>query len=233
MNFRIAPTPSGPRPHRGSAATYFARHIAGQVPARMARHAHAARRACGRLALALSLTGIAACTTVPPAPASVTALQLPRWVQVHSAKPGQPAQDAILAVQAQDGGATRWSLFDPLGMPQARQILQDGRWRNDGFMRPNGAATELFSAILFAWTPEADLPRVYAGQDWREQPADHDGTTRIMEENCSPRWRVHLGGSAAPDRITIELRDGTRVSVAPLPPPPTSSPAPVGAVPRP
>ena len=233
MNALITAARAGLRLQRPHAAPCRAKRALGHVLARMVAHTRGMRRACERLVLALSLTGLAACSTVPPAPMSATALALPRWAQVHTEKRGQPAQDTLLAVQAQPGGAMRWSMFDPLGMPQARQIFQDGHWRNDGFMRPNGAATELFSAILFAWTPSADLPLAYAGQDWREQPDGHGGAIRIMDDRCATRWRVNLDDHDAPKRISIELGDGTRVSVAPLPAPQAPSSAPSGGTDHP
>ncbi|ALM83396.1 hypothetical protein [Bordetella sp. N] len=170
-----------------------------------------------RLLLTLSLAAIlAGCASAPPAPVAATDLHLPRWVQVHIKTPGQPDEDAMLAVQDEGQGATRWSLFDPLGMPRARQILQDGKWRNDGFMRPNGKASDMFSAILFAWTPEQSLAQAYAGSTLQSQPTPAGGRTRTLEEDCSPRWQVTWAAQAADDTFSIRQPDGTVLAISPL-----------------
>ncbi len=159
---------------------------------------------------------LAGCASAPPAPVASSELQLPRWVRVHIHAPGESDQDALLAVQDEGHGATRWSLFDPLGMPRARQILQDGKWRNDGFMRPNGKASDMFSAILFAWTPDHSLASAYAGSDWRSQPIEGGGRSRSLDEDCSPRWIVTWAAGAPQDTFSIRQPDGTVLAISPL-----------------
>ncbi|MFC4274485.1 C2 domain-containing protein [Achromobacter aloeverae] len=165
---------------------------------------------------ALSAALLAGCASAPPAPVATADLHLPRWVRVHISKPGQPDEDAMLAVQAEGQGATRWLLYDPIGMPRARQVLQDGKWRNDGFMRPNGKASDMFSAILFAWTPEPSLASAYAGKDWHSQPTPTGGRTRILDEDCSPRWQVTWTANAPDDTFSIRQPDGTTLDISPL-----------------
>jgi hypothetical protein len=175
------------------------------------------RAAAGRRGAALfALALLAGCASAPPTPVASTDLALPRWVRVTTHVPGQPDQDAMLAVQAEGAQATRWSLFDPLGMPQARQILQDGKWRNDGFLPPNGRASNLFSAILFAWTPAARLPSAYAGSDWHEDHGAGGGTTRVLEDVCSPRWTIAWAPGAPADTFSISEPGGTQWTVTPL-----------------
>jgi len=159
---------------------------------------------------------LAGCASAPPTPVASAELHLPRWVQVHIVTPGQPDEDAMLAVQDEGQGATRWLLFDPLGMPRARQILQDGKWRNDGFMRPNGQASDMFSAILFAWTPEQSLASAYAGSDWQSQPTPAGGRSRTLDQDCSPRWTVTWAAQAPDDTFSIHKPDGTVLAISPL-----------------
>ena len=43
--------------------------------------------------------------------------------------------------------ALRWSLFDPLGMPLARQLLEDGQWQFDGV---SGTSAGAMNAVAMA-----------------------------------------------------------------------------------
>jgi hypothetical protein len=176
----------------------------------------AAVRLRAGLAIALGALLLAGCAGAPPTPVAAGDLGLPRWVHVTMQAPGQASEDALLAVQAEGQDATRWSLFDPLGMPRARQILHGGKWSNDGFIRPNGEASDMFSAILFAWTPSAALPSAYAGQDWRAAPLPDGGQTRVLDDDCSPRWSVAWAPGARPDTFTITRPDGTVWKVEPI-----------------
>jgi hypothetical protein len=172
-----------------------------------------------RLIAALPVLGalwLAGCASVPPTPVAQADLRLPRRVHITLQSPGQPRQDALLVVQAEGPQATRWSMFDPLGMPMARQILQDGKWRNDGFMRPNGQASDMFSAILFAWTPAASLPSAYAGRDWRQGATADGGRERVMNDDCNPRWRVVWQAGAPADTFAISTAAGATWRVEPL-----------------
>ncbi|ARP87065.1 hypothetical protein [Bordetella genomosp. 9] len=176
---------------------------------------HLLRRLARPCAL-LCLAWLAGCASAPPAPVAPRDLHLPRRAHVTMQSPGQPRLDGLLIVQAEGGDATRWSLFDPFGMPMARQILRDGKWRNDGFMRPNGEASDMFSAILFAWTPVASLPSAYAGMDWRDEPLAGGGRARVMNEVCNLRWRVTWQPGAPADRFTIVTAGGATWQVEPL-----------------
>lgn len=169
------------------------------------------RTACAALTLAL----LAGCAGTPPLPSRPTAFALPRQLHVVQTLPGQPAQDTLLVVQ-REAAATRWSLFDPMGVPQARQMLEDGRWRNDGFLRPNGQARELFAALVFAWTPESDLDAAYGARAWRATRAADGAARRELLQRGQPRWTVRWPPGAAAGDIEIRDAAGTVWRVSPL-----------------
>lgn len=110
-----------------------------------------------RLALLTLLALLAACASRAPLPAHTPDLGLP--LQLHIERLDEPAQ-WLLVIQA-EGSALRWSLFDPLGVPLARQRLEDGTWQSEGLLPPNPQARELFAALLFALTPDAELAAAY------------------------------------------------------------------------
>ena len=135
------------------------------------------------LALTLLLGACAGHTPVPPAsPALVT--PLPLSLQIRREQAGEQ-RDWLLVLQA-EGPALRWSLFDPLGVPLARQLLQDGQWRNDGLLPPNAEARELFAALLFALSDGAAL-RAYPPGSWQR---DADGQRRL-----NPDWQIRYRSS--------------------------------------
>ncbi|UUD62715.1 DUF3261 domain-containing protein [Pseudomonas seleniipraecipitans] len=142
------------------------------------------------LACALLLT---ACAARTPLPVASPALEqpLPISLQVSTAD----GQDWLLVIQA-EGSALRWSLFDPLGVPLARQSLIDGAWHNDGLLPPNGAARELFAALLFALTPDEQLAVSYAGKQWRQGAEGRQ---------LAPDWRIRYAAGRA-----IELSNATQ-----------------------
>jgi hypothetical protein len=177
---------------------------------------HSTLRHAMRALPVLCALALAGCAGVPPTPVASADLGLPRRAHVSLQSPGQVRQDALLVVQAEGASGTRWSLFDPFGMPKARQILQDGQWRNDGFMRPDGQASDMFSAILFAWTPAAALPSAYADQEWRNTVTPDGGRERVMNDMCGPRWRVTWRQGAPDDIFTITTGSGTTWQVEPL-----------------
>lgn len=150
------------------------------------------------LACVLLLTACAARTPLPAS--SPTLVQpLPISLQVSTAD----GQVWLLVIQA-EGSALRWSLFDPLGVPLARQSLIAGAWHNDGLLPPNGDARELFAALLFALTPTDELARNYDQANWQQQGTDN--------RQLAPHWRIHY---QAP--LVIELDNGKQhYRVSPL-----------------
>ncbi|HSC84905.1 MAG TPA: DUF3261 domain-containing protein [Pseudomonas sp.] len=125
---------------------------------------------------------LAACAARTPVPDSAPALvaPLPLSLQIHRNQNGSE-QDWLLVLQG-EGAALRWSLFDPLGVPLARQLLEDGEWQDDGLLPPNGEARELFAALLFALTPSSELARHYPADNWQTST---DGQRRL-----NPAWRI-------------------------------------------
>lgn len=143
---------------------------------------------------------LAACAARTPLPAAspLLAKPLPMSLQVNT----DDGQDWLLVIQA-EGSNLRLSLFDPLGVPLARQSLIAGAWHNDGLLPPNAAARELFAVLLFALTPVNELPRAYAKADWREA---------TDSRQLAPDWQIHYRG-----HDIIELANGTqRYRVSPL-----------------
>lgn len=120
---------------------------------------------------------LSACVSQAPLPESSPSLALPLQLHVQREAEGQ-RQDWLLVIQA-EGPSLRWSLMDPLGIPQARQRLVNGQWQADGLLPPNPEARELFAALLFALTPAAELTANYPG-------ARQQGAQRTL----GPRWRI-------------------------------------------
>lgn len=130
------------------------------------------------LALALLLGACAGHTPVPLDSPGL-AVELPLSLQVERTQHGEQ-RDWLLVIQA-EGQALRWSLFDPLGVPLARQLLEHGEWHNDGLLPPNAEARELFAALLFALTAD-DALAAYPEDSWQR---DADGQRRL-----NPDWRI-------------------------------------------
>ncbi|QEI07636.1 DUF3261 domain-containing protein [Pigmentiphaga aceris] len=162
-----------------------------------------------RLLLSL-LVLLAACSTAPTLPTAMPALDLPVQLLIQK-QTAQEARDLILVVQ-QDPAGLRWSLLDPIGMPLARQLLQDGAWSNDGLVPPNPDAHALFAALLFAWTPGKDLAISYPAGSWKQESA----TTRSLWQDGEKRWDV-VYADASMQRFTLRAVDGTAWQVGPLP----------------
>ncbi|MFV3371571.1 hypothetical protein ACNFH5_25665 [Pseudomonas sp. NY15435] len=150
------------------------------------------------LAFVLLLAG---CAQHAPLPSALPPLATPLQLHIQRAQGGS-SQDWLLVIQ-QEGGALRWSLIDPLGIPLSRQLLRDGEWSNDGLLPPNPEARELFAVLLFALTPEDQLAARYRANDYRT-----DGATRHLQQ----RWKITY--RSAQD-FTLESAD-TRYQVTPL-----------------
>ncbi|XXF09213.1 DUF3261 domain-containing protein [Pseudomonas sp. D2-3] len=146
-----------------------------------------------RLLTLACLLVLSACAARTPLPAAAPQLAqpLPMALQVSTADD----QDWLLVIQA-EGTALRWSLFDPLGVPLARQSLADGAWHNDGLLPPNAPARELFAALLFALIPDDQLAASYAGKQWR---------LGAEGRQLAPDWRIRYGAGRA-----IELSNATQ-----------------------
>lgn len=134
-----------------------------------------------RVALLVMTLLLSACAGHTPVPASSPALTatLPISLQIERMQSAEQ-RDWLLVIQA-EGEALRWSLFDPLGVPLARQLLEHGEWRNDGLLPPNAEARELFAALLFALTAD-DALTAYPEGSWQRGA---DGQRRL-----NPAWRI-------------------------------------------
>lgn len=143
---------------------------------------------------------LGACAGQVPLPAALPTLQLPQQMHIEREQDGQ-RQDWLLVVQGEEA-RLRWSLLDPLGIPQARQVLDGQHWQADGLLPPNPAARELFAALLFAMTPSEQLRSLYP-------QARQRGRVRQLEE----RWQVTY---RAADAFTVQLPHGLRYVVSPL-----------------
>lgn len=171
------------------------------------------------LTAAAALAVLAGCAGAPPLPAREAGLTLPRQLHVVQEAAGQPPLDTLLVVQ-REGAALRWSLFDPMGVPQARQMLEHGKWRNDGFLRPNGQARDLFAALLFAWTPPAELDAAYGATQW-QATLTHDGAAerKLLTHDGArrtARWTVRWPQATQPDVFSITDANGIVWRIAPL-----------------
>jgi len=136
---------------------------------------------------------LAACASQPPLPSSPPPLERARIYQVERQTPA--GSDALLLAIQPEGRQLRFSLFDPLGVPQARQLFIDGAWQADGLLPPNPQARAFFAVLLFALTPAEQLPRTYAAGDWRQAA---DGS-RSLED-----WQVRY---PAADRLELQAPD--------------------------
>ncbi|MGY2376614.1 hypothetical protein ACW9IB_19115 [Pseudomonas sp. SDO524_S393] len=114
-----------------------------------------------RLLLMACVLLLGACVSQPPLPEKTPALALPMQLHVQRLAEGQ-RQDWLLVIQ-REGSGIRWSMMDPLGIPQARQKLIDGQWQADGLLPPNPQARALFAALLFALTSSDDVRALYPG----------------------------------------------------------------------
>jgi hypothetical protein len=145
-------------------------------------------RSCA-IALLLLLAGCAAFRTGTPVPGPLPALAVALPLTLHiERREGDRQADWLLLLQREDD-ALRWSLFDPLGQPLARQLLHADGWQRDGLLPPNAEAVALFAAVLFALTPEPALAASYEAAQWSRQA---DGSRRL-----APDWQIAYGGAPA------------------------------------
>ena len=110
----------------------------------------------------LSMLVLTACSTTQPLPKQGQALQdvqLP--LQLHLRyQEGDLSRDAIVVIQ-REAEALRFSLFDAMGVPLARQLLRDNDWRADGLLPPNPQARQWFAGLVFALTNTEQLAHHY------------------------------------------------------------------------
>ncbi|MCE0462965.1 MULTISPECIES: hypothetical protein [Pseudomonas] len=145
---------------------------------------------------------LGACASHAPLPERTPTLALPLQLHIERQLAGQ-RQDWLLVIQ-REGAGIRWSMMDPLGIPQARQRLVDGQWQADGLLPPNAEARELFAALLFALTPEAELFDNYPAARRQEQP---------QQRTLDSRWQVRY---KQPLDFELSLPQGPRYRITSL-----------------
>ncbi|KPX30641.1 MULTISPECIES: hypothetical protein [Pseudomonas syringae group] len=150
------------------------------------------------LLLAFLLLG--GCAAQAPLPATPPPLQLPMQLHIERHQAEQ-SQDWVLVIQREPTGL-RWSMMDPMGIPQARQLLINGEWQADGLLPPNPEARELFAALMFAMTPDLEMHGRYP-------TAYRQGMQRRLDD----RWLVEYQSANA---FTIRLKDHLSYKVTPL-----------------
>lgn len=153
-----------------------------------------------RLLLGVCLLVLCACASQAPLPDALPHLALPLQLHIEREQAGQ-RQDWLLVIQ-QEGSGLRWSLMDPLGIPVARQRLNDGTWQADGLLPPNPQARELFAALLFALTPADELHARYPSAQ-----------SQALQRSFGSRWRVEYH---PPQAFVLRLDQGLSYDVSPL-----------------
>ena len=152
-----------------------------------------------RMLLIGCLLLLGACASQPPFPSKTPVLSLPLQLHVQREQDGQ-RQDWLLVMQ-REGGGIRWSMMDPLGIPQARQKLIDGQWQADGLLPPNPQARELFAALLFALASADDLRALYPNAQARDLTRTLPGHWQIVYQS-SQVFSVNMAGQPLSYRIT-------------------------------
>ena len=123
---------------------------------------------------------LTACSTRLPLPVQGSVLQdvqLPLQLHVRYHEAGL-RHDAIMVIQ-REATTLRFSLFDAMGVPQARQILRDGGWHADGLLPPHPHARQWFAGVLFALTDTAHVPQQYP-----------HATVTAQQRTLANGWRV-------------------------------------------
>ena len=142
---------------------------------------------------------LSACASQPPLPEKTPSLALPLQLHVQRLADGQ-SQDWLLVIQ-REGDGIRWSMMDPLGIPQARQKLIDGQWQADGLLPPNPQARELFAALLFALTSANDLRALYPSAQAMDLTRTLPGHWQIVYQS-SEVFSVNISGQPLSYRVT-------------------------------
>ncbi|MDO4233651.1 hypothetical protein [Pseudomonas sp.] len=142
---------------------------------------------------------LGACASQAPLPQTLPALNLPMQLHVQRLE-GELSQDWLLVIQ-REGTAIRWSMLDPLGIPQARQKLIDGKWQADGLLPPNPQARTLFAALLFALASADDLRALYPAAQAMDLTRTLPGHWQIVYQS-SEVFSVNMVGQPLSYHIT-------------------------------
>ena len=98
------------------------------------------------IALIFSCLFLSACHSLPPV-GQLPELKQVTMFQVTEREDEQSALQSLLIIEPQSADTWRWIQLDALGAPISRQVVQEGKWRNDGFLPPNAQARALFIAV--------------------------------------------------------------------------------------
>ena len=98
---------------------------------------------------------LAACHSLPPVGEQLPVLNEHKLYQVTELEEQQSKLQSLLIIEPQTDDIWRWIQVDALGAPISRQVLQQGQWRNDGFLPPNPQARALFIAVYVYLSREA------------------------------------------------------------------------------
>lgn len=163
---------------------------------------------CLPVLLALVLAG---CTTLSgpvPVPRHRPPLASVQQFQLIPCDAGGQAQGpaSLVVVQPQADG-WRWLQLDGFGAPQARQVLDDSGWRNDGFLPPHPTARAVFAGLGLLLVPPPQRAALYPGIR-----AEVRGDTTNYLEGKTLRWQLRTQA----DGWWLGLADGSSWCVHPL-----------------
>lgn len=114
----------------------------------------------------------------------------------------QPVDQQYLLVIQQLTNSSRWSLFDPIGIPVARQQLVGKKWQAEGLLPPNRQALVWLNAILFAVLDDAQATAVFG-----------ELYLNSMQRSLENYWRVSYLDHGA---FIIEFSDASQLTVMPV-----------------
>lgn len=178
-------------------------------PGRTGRRAGAGRQWPARVVVLPWLALLGACATLP-APVPV---QRPPLTQVQQFRVtacdavGHENGPASLVIVQPQADGWRWLRLDGFGAPQARQVLDERGWRNDGFLPPDPAATSLFAGIGLLLVPGERRAALYPGI----HAVTEGSTTKYLHDK-----KLHWQLRPLPTGWWLGLADGSGWCVQPL-----------------
>lgn len=122
-------------------------------------------------------------------------------LQLTWKKAGQIDEQYLLVIQQQQD-TSRWSLFDPIGIPVLRQQLVGKQWQAEGLLPPNAQAMSWLHAVLFALLDTTKATKVYA-----------DLYLNPMQRTLENFWLVSYLEKGA---FMIEFSDASVLTVRPM-----------------
>lgn len=159
---------------------------------RFMRGLHAYRRVALASGMAL-LAGCASLQGVPLAPSTLPPLDGARQFRAVTCGEHADGRQSLVVVQPLGPTAWRWLQLDAFGAPRARQIIENGLWRNDGFLPPNPSASLLFAGLMTRLVPSGTMGSVFPLLQVQRQGE----TERFMQGNTL-RWQIRTLGAAEP-----------------------------------